>query len=96
ITFFNNVNTPITVKLAGPTAHEFTLPPCTTCPESYAPGTGKDACDSPIGRPLFALSLSDGTHHVLAEFEGSKDLVQQFDSTPGGYDLYCLYVERGI
>ncbi|NUT49903.1 MAG: hypothetical protein HOV94_21725, partial [Saccharothrix sp.] len=34
ITFFNIVNTPITVKLAGPTAHEFTLPPCTTCPES--------------------------------------------------------------
>ncbi|ROP37174.1 hypothetical protein EDD40_2463 [Saccharothrix texasensis] len=49
ITFYNTVNSSITIKLAGSTAHEFTLPPCTTCPESHAPGTGADACNSPAG-----------------------------------------------
>ncbi|XVS64831.1 hypothetical protein ACQPYE_01860 [Actinosynnema sp. CA-299493] len=94
ITFYNTVNSPITIKLAGSTAHEFTLPPCETCPEFYAPGAGVAACDSPVGRPLFAVGLGEGTHHVYAEFEDSGDLVKQFDATAGGFDLYCLYVER--
>ncbi|MFE2754322.1 hypothetical protein ACFXGA_20225 [Actinosynnema sp. NPDC059335] len=94
ITFYNTVNSSITIKLAGSTAHQFTLPPCANCPESYAPGAGEAACDSPVGRPLFAVGLGEGTHHVLAEFEDSGKLVQQFDASPGGFDLYCLYVER--
>ncbi|ONI88780.1 hypothetical protein ALI22I_17485 [Saccharothrix sp. ALI-22-I] len=94
ITFYNTVNSSINIKLAGSTAHEFTLPPCTACPEFYAPGTGADACNSPIGRPLFAVGLGEGTHHVLAEFEDSGELVKQFDASAGGFDLYCLYVER--
>ncbi|PSL53360.1 hypothetical protein B0I31_109150 [Saccharothrix carnea] len=93
ITFYNTVNSEINIKLAGSTAHEFTLPPCTTCPEFHAPGTGDDACDSPVGRPLFAVGLREGTHHVLADFEGSGELAKQFDAGSGGFDLYCLYVE---
>ncbi|MFJ6673283.1 hypothetical protein ACIQMJ_19405 [Actinosynnema sp. NPDC091369] len=94
ITFFNTVNREITIKLAGSTAHEFTLPPCTSCPEYHALGTGGDACNSPVGRPLFAVGLGEGTHHLLADFQGSGDLTKQFDARPGGFDLYCMYVER--
>ncbi|KOX12154.1 hypothetical protein ADK67_47410 [Saccharothrix sp. NRRL B-16348] len=94
ITFYNTVNSSINIKLAGSTAHEFTLPPCTTCPEFHAPGAGEAACDVPVGKPLFAVGLREGTHHVLAEFEDSGDLVKQFDASAGGFDLYCLYVER--
>ncbi len=94
ITFYNTVNSSIEIKLAGPTAHEFTLPACAACPEFYAPGTGADACHSPIGRPLFAVGLGEGTHHLLADFEDSGALVKQFDASAGGFDLYCLYVER--
>ncbi|MFD0205903.1 MULTISPECIES: hypothetical protein [Saccharothrix] len=94
ISFYNTVNSEITIKLAGSTAHEFTLPPCTTCPEFHPPGTGDAACDSPVGRPLFAVSLREGTHHVLADFAGSGELAKQFDASPGGFDLYCLWVER--
>ncbi|MEU4768007.1 hypothetical protein AB0H12_32630 [Actinosynnema sp. NPDC023794] len=94
ITFYNTVNASIDIKLAGSTAHEFTLPPCATCPEYHAPGTGAAACDSPVGRPLFAVGLGAGTHHVLATFDDSGDLAKQFDVQAGGFDLYCLYVER--
>ncbi|MFI9008148.1 hypothetical protein ACIGNX_13065 [Actinosynnema sp. NPDC053489] len=93
ITFYNTVNSPITIKLAGSTAHEFTLPPCETCPEAYAPGAGPAACDSPIGRPLFAVGLGGGTHHVLADFGDGEDLVQQFEAA-GEFNSFCLYVER--
>ncbi|TQM79922.1 hypothetical protein FHX81_2236 [Saccharothrix saharensis] len=95
ITFYNTVNSPIDMKLAGSTAHEFTLPACTGCPEAYAAGTGDEACDSPVGRPLFAVGLNAGTHHLLADFEGSGKMVKQFDAAVGGFDLYCLYVENG-
>ncbi|GAB2974989.1 hypothetical protein [Saccharothrix stipae] len=94
ITFYNIVNSSITIKLAGSTAHEFTLPACTACPEFYAPGTGADACNSPDGKPSFDVGLGGGTHHVLADFEDTGELVKQFDASPGGFDLYCLYVER--
>ncbi|MER5261476.1 hypothetical protein ABTZ99_05255 [Actinosynnema sp. NPDC002837] len=93
ITFYNTVNSPINIKLAGSTAHEFTLPACTTCPEFHPPGTGEAACDSPIGKPLFAVGLGAGNHHVLADFEKSGELVKQLDAQPGGFDLYCLYSE---
>ncbi|MBB5801368.1 hypothetical protein F4560_001136 [Saccharothrix ecbatanensis] len=94
ITFYNVVNSSIDIKLAGSTAHEFTLPACTTCPEVYAPGAGAAACDSPIGKPLFAVGLGEGAHHLLADFERSGDLVKQFDASGGGFDMYCLYSER--
>ena len=95
ITFYNTVNSAIDMQLAGSTAHEFTLPACTGFPEAYAAGTGEDACDSPVGRPLFAVGLNAGTHHLLADFEGSGKMVKQFDAAVGGFDLYCLYVENG-
>ncbi|MEU4744718.1 hypothetical protein AB0G02_30240 [Actinosynnema sp. NPDC023658] len=94
VTFYNAVNSSITIKLAGSTAHEFTLPPCTTCPEFYPAGGGSAACDSPLGKPLFAVGLGEGTHHLLAEFDRGRDLVKQFDASPAAFDSYCLYSER--
>jgi tetratricopeptide (TPR) repeat protein len=94
ITFYNTVNSSINIKLAGSTAHEFTLPPCTTCPEAHAPGTGEESCNTPIGRPLFAVGLGGGTHHLLAAYEDNDELVKQFDVSAGGFDWYCLYAER--
>ncbi|MEU4449200.1 hypothetical protein AB0K14_10315 [Actinosynnema sp. NPDC050801] len=94
ITFVNTVNSSINIKLAGSTAHEFTLPPCTSCPEFYAPGTGGNACEAPTGKPSFDVGLGEGTHHVLADFDDSGELVKQLDASVGGFDLYCLYSER--
>ncbi|MCE6998444.1 hypothetical protein LZG04_27120 [Saccharothrix sp. S26] len=94
ITFINTVNRSIDIKVAGSTAHEFTLPPCTSCPEFYPLGKGSDACGSPVGRPSFTVGLNAGTHHVLADFDDAKNLAKQFDASAGGFDLYCLYVER--
>jgi hypothetical protein len=35
VTFYNDSKNPVTVLVAGPTAHEFTIPACDNCPESY-------------------------------------------------------------
>ncbi|MFT7840329.1 hypothetical protein Q5530_29655 [Saccharothrix sp. BKS2] len=93
VTFYNGVNAPVSVRVAGSTAHEFDLPACPSCPPSFAPGTGGAACSSFAGLPGHTVGLNAGEHHVLGEYLSATDLAEPLDAG-GGPDLYCIYLVR--
>jgi tetratricopeptide (TPR) repeat protein len=94
VTFYNGVDAPVRVRVAGSTAHEFSLPACAGCPPSYAPGTGGDACAAAPGLPGHTVGLDAGEHHVLGEYTTAQDLAEPFDVDGGGPYLYCIYLVR--
>ncbi|GAA1296318.1 tetratricopeptide repeat protein [Saccharothrix xinjiangensis] len=96
VTFYNGVNAPVSVRVAGSTAHEFTLPACAGCPASFAPGTTGDACASFAGLPGHTVGLNAGRHHVLGEYLSATDLAESFDVSGGAPYLYCTYVVQAF
>lgn len=60
-TFFNKSPYPMTLRVAGPTAHEVVLPACAGCP-TYAPGDGGPPCVEGSPEPSHTLRLRPGDY----------------------------------
>lgn len=94
VTFFNGVSVPVDVRVAGSTAHEFTLPGCGSCPSSFPPLGGDAACPTFAGLPAHTVRLNAGEHHVLGEYGSADELAEAFSVGGGQPSLYCIYLER--
>lgn len=91
VTFYNDSQEALTIFLAGPTAHEFTVPACPACPASYV----KDdpaACGDLTGRPSVTLHLTPTAYYYVTD---SRDWVDEEAGsvTPqSGYTHWqCIY-----
>ena len=69
MTYYNDSPYEITVRVAGPTAHEFVIPACSGCP-TYALGD-QPSCTRDSGRPSHTLDLRPGDY-VSAAFSPSN------------------------
>ncbi|MFI7677970.1 hypothetical protein [Actinophytocola sp. NPDC049390] len=65
ITFYNDSQDAVTIYIAGPTAHEITLPACPSCPATY-PENDPAACANLNGRPSVTVRLKTSTYYYLA------------------------------
>ncbi|GAB1509215.1 hypothetical protein [Actinophytocola sp. KF-1] len=91
VTFYNDSRDAVTIYVAGPTAHEITLPACPSCPATYREGDPA-ACDNLDGRPSVTLRLKTSTYHYLATSSGwADDLAEPFTLEPGYEYDQCLY-----
>jgi hypothetical protein len=94
VTFYNDSTEPLTVLVAGPTAHELTLPGCAICPVDYAVGA-PEACATFDGRPAVTMRLTP-TQYYFTTVRASEVNSYTDSVTPlVGYEhTQCLYVER--
>lgn len=93
VVFYNESPNEVRVLVAGPTAHEFTIPGCPDCPEfSEAPRTD---C-GPSDKPSVTLRLGPGDHHVLAiDSDSSIKSLSDTISLRRGFQYWeCLYNMR--
>ncbi|MGH3940069.1 MAG: hypothetical protein ACRDTG_15835 [Pseudonocardiaceae bacterium] len=95
VTFYNDSPLEVRVLVAGPTAHEFTLPPCPGCPASYE--RTEDACPTFAGKPSTTLRLTPGTYHMLGTYPTDTSVEKLADTyvVQSGFDYTsCLYIRR--
>jgi tetratricopeptide (TPR) repeat protein len=97
VTLYNAAASEVRVLVAGPTAHEVTLPPCAGCPEVYETRTG--SCPGSAGKPSVTLRMQPGTYYVLQERAtmGPDQRVNEPLNVPAGagWEL-CVTTTRGI
>ena len=95
VTYYNDSPVEQHVYVAGPTAHEFVLPPCPGCPDAYSAITPIGApgpCDDLSGRPSLTLRLNPGTYLELAESATDATDVGTLTYNPGFVYSTCVYV----
>jgi tetratricopeptide (TPR) repeat protein len=95
VTFYNDSNRSTHVMIAGPTAHEFVLPPCGGCPADYA--TSAEACPSYDGRPSMTLHLAPGYYPMITKYEEAGRIAGLSDAisvSPYLQPSMCLFVTR--
>jgi hypothetical protein len=88
------VATEVRVLVAGPTAHEVTLPPCAGCPEAYPPGA--ESCPGPAGKPSTWLRVRPGAYYILqdrADPETDESVDAPVIVRPGGTAV-CVTVTQ--
>jgi tetratricopeptide (TPR) repeat protein len=93
VTFYNATPNEVHVLVAGPTAHELTLPPCPGCPAEYA--SAADACKTFDGLPSATLRLGTGEFDTLSDFPTNATvdpLTDTFVVQSGYAYTNCLYV----
>ncbi len=91
ITFYNDSQDRVTIYVAGPTAHEITLPACPSCPATYRDGDPA-ACANLNGRPSVTLRLKTSTYYYLARSSAWGDeLAEPFTLEPNYEYEQCLY-----
>ena len=92
---YNTAATEVRVLIAGPTAHEITLPACTTCPPVYDTRAG--ACPGSNGKPSTSIRMRTGAYYVLQD-RGGSDVDDQVDEPltirPGGGWELCVTLTR--
>lgn len=95
VTFYNDSPVEQHVYVVGPTAHEFTLPPCPTCPQSYlsldTPLSG-DPCSSVAGLPSLTLRLDPGTYSRFSTSSVDSTSVESSPVDPGFEYTTCVYI----
>jgi hypothetical protein len=95
VTLYNAAASEVRVLVAGPTAHEVTLPPCVGCPEVYETRAG--SCPGAAGKPSVSLRMQPGTYYVLQERAtvGPDQRVNEPLNVPagGGWEL-CVTTTR--
>jgi len=92
VEFYNDSNTPLTLQVAGPTAHEFTLPPCAICPADYPENAG---CGDLTGRPSITLRLTAAPYYyTTVRDDDVNSLVSSVTPMPGYIHTQCVYVVR--
>lgn len=94
VTFYNDSSLPAHILLAGPTAHEFTLPSCGGCVQDYP--SNANTCPSFDGRPSLTLNLVPGTYHMTVDHPGSQatTLADSLVVMSGFVYTECLFVTR--
>ncbi|GAA2555638.1 tetratricopeptide repeat protein [Pseudonocardia hydrocarbonoxydans] len=90
VTLHNDNPAEVRVFVVGPTAHEFVLPGCPTCPASYA--TDAEACPSLEGRPSQRLTLPPGDYTIISRYPTTNPAVQTSNVQSGFEYSNCLYV----
>lgn len=94
VTFYNDSASPVTVLVAGPTAHEITIPGCPSCPDTY-PKDDPAACADRTGRPSVTTHLLPDSYYFTTE---NSDLATQatgpLDLRGGGEFWQCMYKEN--
>jgi hypothetical protein len=97
VVFYNDSREgPVTVRMTGPTAHEFTIPACgRACPVDYPPLA--TACPTYNGRPSVTLNLPRGTYYFTTERGGQVTSLNDTVAVMDGFiHENCLFVERGF
>jgi hypothetical protein len=92
---YNAAATEVRVLVAGPTAHELTLPPCPGCPASYP--LGVQSCPGAAGKPSIPLRLRPGTYYVMqdrAELGPDESVNKPITVRPGGGELCVTVTDR--
>ncbi|MGH3932793.1 MAG: tetratricopeptide repeat protein [Pseudonocardiaceae bacterium] len=95
VTFYNDSPLEVRVLVAGPTAHEFTLPPCPGCPASYR--LTEDACPTFAGKPSMTLRLRPGTYHMVGTYPADPSVEKLVDTyvVQSGFDYTsCLHIQK--
>lgn len=94
VTFYNDSRKPVTVSVAGPTAHEFTIPACESCPESY-PKDDPAACKDLNGRPSVTLRLTPNTYYFTTDDPSLYNETTSSVTPMVGYTHWqCVYTVR--
>lgn len=91
VQFFNDSSTEQHVLLAGPTAHEFTIPACSTCPESYPPFSTSGACPIPEILPSYTVYLPAAAYNVLLEGDPTASTPHVEGFVPDAAYFYCTF-----
>jgi hypothetical protein len=95
VLYYNNTPEEEHVYVAGPTAHEFVLPPCPSCTDSYSsiqPLAGApDPCGDPAGKPSLPVRLEPGDYHSVAVAETRTTPVDTLTVQSGYTYTYCVY-----
>jgi tetratricopeptide (TPR) repeat protein len=90
---YNATATEVRVLIAGPTAHEFTLPACVACLPVY--NTRAEGCAGPSGRPSMPIRIQPGTYYLLQDRgEGRVDERAREPLPIQGSGQLCLTVHR--
>lgn len=91
ITVYNDSRERLTVLIAGPTAHQITLPACPGCQASY-PKDDPAACDD-LGRlPSVTLHLKVGTYYYKTEPNATvRELAERMPLEAGYEYEKCIY-----
>jgi tetratricopeptide (TPR) repeat protein len=91
VTFYNDSSSPVTIYVAGPTAHEIVLPACPTCPVTY-PKDDPAACRDMTGRPSVTLHLPSNTYYyTTAGDRWTRQVTDTFTTRAGYVYSQCLY-----
>lgn len=97
LTIYNDNPLEARVFVAGPTAHEITIPGCPGCLAVYEHADNK--CPTLTGKPSVTLRLKAGTYDTLVVRPDNatirnKKLISTRTIKPGFIHTTCLYVER--
>jgi tetratricopeptide repeat protein len=96
VTLYNAAASEVRVLIAGPTAHEVTLPPCAGCPEVYETPAG--SCPGAAGKPSVSLRMQPGAYYLLqdrATVGPDQQVNEPLNVPPGsGWEL-CVTTTRG-
>lgn len=91
ISFYNDSRDPVTVLIAGPTAHQIKLPGCPACPKMY-PKNDPKACADLAGRPSVTLRLTPTTYYYTTESAGLMHDVSNKVPLQVNYEYtQCIY-----
>jgi TolA-binding protein len=91
VIFYNDSNTPVTILVAGPTAHEISIPACPACPASY-PKDDPAACNDLTGRPSVTLHLPPNTYYYTTDDPNKINQATSSVTPQPGYEHWqCVY-----
>jgi outer membrane protein assembly factor BamD (BamD/ComL family) len=90
VTFYNDSNSPVTIFVAGPTAHEVALPACGVCPESYPQQDDPAACKDRNGRPSVTMHLTPNAYYYTTD-DPSPGATGSVTPMVGYQHWQCLY-----
>lgn len=88
VVVYNSRPVEVRILIAGPTAHELTLPACGGCQDSYPDAAA--GCPGAAGRPTMELRLRQGTYETVHSSSGVTSSGLTFDVQAGGGEL-CTY-----
>jgi TolA-binding protein len=91
VTFYNDSNAPLTILVAGPTAHEITIPACPACPESY-PENDPAACKDTNGRTSVTMHLTPNTYYYTTDDPEKNKQATSSVTAQAGFEYWqCVY-----
>lgn len=91
--FYNDNPLEARILVAGPTAHEITVPGCAGCPAEYA--AGDKGCPTFAGKPSATLRLRPGSYDVFSSHRADTNKRISTQTLTSGYHYtICVYIAR--